>query len=143
MLTLRSLTAVALAAALDAAYCEIYSDVDGIFTADPRIVPGARQIPEIGYEDMLEMAANGAKILHLRCVEYARREHVAVHVRSSFSDLPGTWVRDINYEESGMEQPLIEGSGPGLRRIDQNRPKWRNCSYAIDANHVRAVENVR
>jgi aspartate kinase len=102
-------TAVALAAALDAAFCEIYSDVDGIFTADPRIVPGARQIPQIGYEDMLEMAANGAKILHLRCVEYARREHVAVHVRSSFSDKPGTWVRDINYEESGMEQPLIEG----------------------------------
>jgi aspartate kinase len=102
-------TAVALAAALDAAYCEIYSDVDGVFTADPRIVPGARQIPQIGYEDMLEMAANGAKILHLRCVEYARREHVAVHVRSSFSDKPGTWVRDINYEESGMEQPLIEG----------------------------------
>jgi aspartate kinase len=102
-------TAVALAAALDAAYCEIYSDVDGIFTADPRIVPGARQIPQIGYEDMLEMAANGAKILHLRCVEYARREHVPVHVRSSFSDKPGTWVKDINYEESGMEQPLIEG----------------------------------
>jgi len=102
-------TAVALAAALDAAYCEIYSDVDGIFTADPRIVPGARQIPQIGYEDMLEMAANGAKILHLRCVEYARREHVPVHVRSSFSDKPGTWVKDIDYEESGMEQPLIEG----------------------------------
>jgi len=102
-------TAVALAAALGAEYCEIYSDVDGVFTADPRIVPGARQIPQIGYEDMLEMAANGAKILHLRCVEYARREHVPVHVRSSFSDLPGTWVKDIDYEEGGMEQPLIEG----------------------------------
>jgi aspartate kinase len=102
-------TAVALAAALDAAYCEIYSDVDGVFTADPRIVPGARQIPEIGYEDMLEMAANGAKILHLRCVEYARRENVAVHVRSSFSDRPGTWVKELDYEEIGMEQPLITG----------------------------------
>lgn len=102
-------TAVALAAALDAAYCEIYSDVDGVFTADPRIVPGARQIPEIGYEDMLEMAANGAKILHLRCVEYARRENVPVHVRSSFSDKPGTWVKELNYEEIGMEQPLITG----------------------------------
>lgn len=102
-------TAVALAAALDASYCEIYSDVDGVFTADPRIVPGARQIPEIGYEDMLEMAANGAKILHLRCVEYARRENVPVHVRSSFSDKPGTWVKELNYEESGMEQPLITG----------------------------------
>jgi len=102
-------TAVALAAALGASYCEIYSDVDGVFTADPRIVPGARQIPEIGYEDMLEMAANGAKILHLRCVEYARRENVPVHVRSSFSDKPGTWVKELNYEESGMEQPLITG----------------------------------
>lgn len=101
-------TAVALAAALDAAYCEIYSDVDGVFTADPRIVPGARRIPEIGYEDMLELAANGAKILHLRCVEYARRENVPVHVRSSFSDKPGTWVKELN-EEDGMEQPLITG----------------------------------
>ena len=102
-------TAVALAAALRAGYCEIYSDVDGVFSADPRIVPGARRIPEISYDEMLEMAANGAKILHLRCVEYARREHVPVHVRSSFSDKPGTWVKDINYEESVMEQPLIEG----------------------------------
>jgi aspartate kinase len=102
-------TAVALAAALGAACCEIYSDVDGVFTADPRIVPGARQIPEICYEDMLELAANGAKILHLRCVEYARRENVPVHVRSSFSSRPGTWVKDINYEERGMEQPLISG----------------------------------
>lgn len=102
-------TAVALAAALNASYCEIYSDVDGVFTADPRIVPGARQIPEIGYEDMLEMAANGAKILHLRCVEYARREHVPVHVRSSFSDKAGTWVKQLDYEEIGMEQPLITG----------------------------------
>lgn len=101
-------TAVALAAALGAAYCEIYSDVDGVFTADPRIVPGAQRIPEIGYEDMLEMAANGAKILHLRCVEYARRENVPVHVRSSFSDKPGTWVKQLD-EEAGMEQPLITG----------------------------------
>jgi aspartate kinase len=87
-------TAVALAASLGADFCEIYTDVDGVFTADPRIVPSARRIPEISYEEMLEMAACGAKILHLRCVEYARREHVPVHVRSSFSDLPGTWVRD-------------------------------------------------
>ncbi|MFT4216707.1 MAG: aspartate kinase [Micropruina sp.] len=103
-------TAVALAAALHADYCEIYSDVDGVFTADPRIVPGASRIPEISYEEMLEMAAQGAKILHLRCVEYARRENVPVHVRSSFSTKPGTWVKDIKYEEgSGMEQPLITG----------------------------------
>lgn len=103
-------TAVALAAALEADFCEIYSDVDGVFTADPRIVPGARRIPEITYEEMLEMAANGAKILHLRCVEYARRENVPVHVRSSFSDKPGTWVKDINdMEGTGMEQAIISG----------------------------------
>ncbi|GAA1391881.1 aspartate kinase [Luteococcus peritonei] len=101
-------TAVALAAALGADYCEIYSDVDGVFTADPRIVPGARRIPEISYEEMLEMAANGAKILHLRCVEYARRENVPVHVRSSFSDKPGTWVKD-QPEGSTVEEAMITG----------------------------------
>ena len=102
-------TAVALAAALGAGYCEIYSDVDGVFTADPRIVPSARQIPEISYDEMLEMAANGAKILHLRCVEYARRENVPVHVRSSFSDRPGTWVREIDEKERSVEDPIITG----------------------------------
>lgn len=103
-------TAVALAGALGADYCEIYSDVDGVFTADPRIVKSARRIPEISYEEMLEMAACGAKILHLRCVEYARRENVAVHVRSSFSDRAGTWVRDINDKQGdAMEQALISG----------------------------------
>lgn len=101
-------TAVALAAALGAGYCEIYSDVDGVFSADPRIVPGAQRIPEISYEEMLEMAANGAKILHLRCVEYARREGVPVHVRSSFSDRPGTWVKHID-EEDTVENPIITG----------------------------------
>lgn len=101
-------TAVALAAACGADYCEIYSDVDGVFTADPRIVPGAQQVPEISYEEMMEMAACGAKILHLRCVEYARRELVPVHVRSSFSDKPGTWVKQLE-EGSQMEQPLISG----------------------------------
>ena len=86
-------TAVALASALGADHCEIYTDVDGVYTADPRIVPSARRITEIGYEEMMELAASGAKILHLRCVEYARRENVKVHVRSSFSDKPGTWVK--------------------------------------------------
>jgi aspartate kinase len=102
-------TAVALAAALGAAYCEIYTDVDGVFTADPRIVPGAQRIPQISYEEMLEMAASGAKILHLRCVEYARRENVRVHVRSSFSEKPGTWVQDLQEKEERMEKPLISG----------------------------------
>jgi len=105
-------TAVALAAALKADVCEIYTDVDGIFTADPRIVPNARQIPRISYEEMLEMAANGAKILHLRCVEYARRNDMPIHVRSSFSDKTGTWVvktEDVIQEGHSMEQAIISG----------------------------------
>jgi len=99
-------TAVALAAALSADSCEIFTDVDGIFTADPRIVPTARQIPAISYEEMLEMAACGAKVLHVRCVEYARRHGMPIHVRSSFSTRNGTWVVD-NPEENVMEQPII------------------------------------
>ena len=104
-------TAVALAAALNADVCEIYTDVDGIFTADPRIVPTARRIPAIKYEEMLEMAASGAKILQLRCVEYARRYDVPIHVRSSFSNRPGTWVSDESREAEGpgMEQAIISG----------------------------------
>jgi aspartate kinase len=103
-------TAVALAAALGADVCEIYTDVDGIFTADPRIVRTARRIPKISYEEMLEMAACGAKILHLRCVEYARRYGVLIHVRSSFSDREGTWVTGhASTEDTGMEQAIISG----------------------------------
>ncbi|WP_433247928.1 aspartate kinase [Streptosporangium sp. CA-135522] len=103
-------TAVALAAALGADVCEIYTDVDGIFTADPRIVPVARKIPQISFEEMMEMAACGAKILHLRCVEYARRFNVPIHVRSSFSTKEGTWViSDPDSEGKEMEQPIISG----------------------------------
>ncbi len=103
-------TAVALAASLGAQVCEVYTDVDGVFTADPRIVRSARRIPWISYEEMLEMAASGAKVLHLRCVEYARRYGMAIHVRSSFSTLPGTRVTDLDEEEAAdMEQPLIAG----------------------------------
>ena len=104
-------TAVALAASLKADYCEIYSDVDGVYTADPRIVPSAQRVPEIGYEDMMELAASGAKILHLRCVEYARRENVPVHVRSSFTDKQGTWVKNQDQvrKEPHMEQAIITG----------------------------------
>jgi len=101
-------TAVALAAALGADVCEIYTDVDGIFTADPRIVLTARRIPRISYEEMLEMAACGAKILHLRCVEYARRYAMPIHVRSSFSQKEGTWVVD-SIEGIAMEQAIISG----------------------------------
>ncbi|MFY0407154.1 aspartate kinase [Solicola sp. PLA-1-18] len=104
-------TAVALAAALGAEVCEIYTDVDGIFTADPRIVPTARRIPRLSYEETLEMAANGAKILHLRCVEYARRNDMPIHVRSSFSTKTGTWVvpADAVQEDPSMEQAIISG----------------------------------
>ncbi len=101
-------TAVALAAALGAEVCEIYTDVDGVFTADPRLVPTARRIERLSYEEMLEMAASGAKILHLRCVEYARRFALPIHVRSSFSTKTGTWIVDIPPEEQ-MEAPIISG----------------------------------
>ncbi|HEX9065402.1 MAG TPA: aspartate kinase [Streptosporangiaceae bacterium] len=105
-------TAVALAAALGAGCCEIYTDVDGVFTADPRIVPGARRIPQISYEEMLEMAACGAKVLMLRCVEYARHYRMPIHVRSSFSNREGTWVTGAagqQVQESEMDQPIITG----------------------------------
>jgi aspartate kinase len=104
-------TAVALAAALGADVCEIYTDVDGVFTADPRIVPGATRIPRISYEEMLEMAACGTKVLMLRCVEYARRYRIPIHVRSSFSNAEGTWVTDVSQETKGdqMEQAIISG----------------------------------
>jgi aspartate kinase len=105
-------TAVALAAALGADLCEIYTDVDGIFTADPRIVPSAKRIPKISYEEMLEMAACGAKVLHLRCVEYAKHYRMPIHVRSSFSRREGTWVLHGTYagqEDDGMDQPIITG----------------------------------
>jgi len=104
-------TAVALAAALQADVCEIYTDVDGIFTADPRVAPAARQVPRITYEEMLELAANGAKVLHLRCVEYARRFDLPIHVRSSFSDKTGTWVVSDTTAPEGeaVEQPIIAG----------------------------------
>jgi aspartate kinase len=113
------LTAVALAAALYADVCEIYTDVDGIFSADPRIVPRARQVPRITYDEMMELAAAGAKVLHLRCVEYAKRFDLPIHVRSSFSDKEGTFViADLNDQSklkklskvgAIMEQPIIAG----------------------------------
>ena len=101
-------TAVALAAAMGAEVCEIYTDVDGVYSADPRIVSTARKLPAVRYEEMLELAASGAKILHLRCVEYARRFDVPIHVRSSFSTLEGTWIRNTP-EGAEMEQAIIAG----------------------------------
>jgi aspartate kinase len=97
-------TAVALAAALGADVCEIYTDVPGVFTADPRLVPGARKLPVVSFEEMLEMAASGAGVLQLRSVEYARNHGVRIHCRSSFEDGPGTFVLD---EQETMERPLV------------------------------------
>lgn len=109
-------TAVAFAAALHADVCEIYSDVDGVFTADPRIVPKAHKLSALTYEETLEMAAHGAKILHLRAVEYARRYGVPLHVRSSFSTKEGTWIVDETTRkqmeaklEGRNEAPIISG----------------------------------
>jgi len=95
-------TAVALAAALGAS-CEIYSDVDGVFTADPRIVPEARKLDRISYEEMLEMSASGAKVLMLRAVEIARNQDVPIHARSTFSNEPGTWIQGAE----GLEQAIV------------------------------------
>jgi aspartate kinase len=117
-------TAVALAAALNADVCEIYTDVDGVYTADPRVVPSAQKIETISSEEMLELAASGAKILHLRSVEYARRFGVPLHVRSSFSDNEGTWVLpspddQIKIQEGEpLEQPIISGVAH-----DRSRPR--------------------
>ena len=97
-------TAVALAAANHADVCEIYTDVDGVFTADPRIVPDARKLDEVSFEEMLELAATGARVLMLRSVEFGRNFNIPLHVRSSFHDGPGTWVK-----ETTMEQAIISG----------------------------------
>ena len=99
-------TAVALAAALGAEACEIYTDVSGVFTADPRVVPEARRLPRLTYEEMLDLAATGGKVLALRAVEFARNHGVPVHVRSSFTWEPGTWVRE---DDPSMEQAIISG----------------------------------
>lgn len=111
-------TAVALAVALSADVCEIFTDVDGVFSADPRVVPAASRVARISYEEMLELAAAGAKVLHVRCVEYARRANLPIHVRSSFSEREGTWVVNVNdplpaaanpAEGATVEQPIIAG----------------------------------
>ncbi|WP_151773439.1 aspartate kinase [Streptomyces abyssomicinicus] len=109
-------TAVALAAALNADVCEIYTDVDGVFTADPRVVKKARKLDWISFGDMLELASSGSKVLLHRCVEYARRYNIPIHVRSSFSGLPGTWVSNEPFVqttqqqgEQQVEQALISG----------------------------------
>jgi len=113
-------TAVALAAALEADVCEIYSDVDGIFTADPRVVPKAKKLNAVSAEEMLELAANGAKVLYIRAVEYARRHRVLIHARSTFSSSVGTYVlgpgMSVPQGEKGeeMEEPIVAGVATDL-----------------------------
>jgi aspartate kinase len=119
-------TAVALAAALEADVCEIYSDVDGIFTADPRVVPKAQKLTHVSSEEMLELAANGAKVLYIRAVEYARRHGVLIHARSTFSSGEGTWVLGQGMtlpkgvtlpdgrEGEEMEEPIVAGVATDL-----------------------------
>ena len=112
-------TAVALAAALDADVCEIYTDVDGVYTADPRIVPSARKLHEVSYEEMLDLAASGARVLALRSVEYARNHGVKIHVRSSFNDSEGTWIVK---EEDMLEQAIISGIAHDTERGEGDDP---------------------
>ena len=100
-------TAVALASALGAECCEIFTDVEGVYTADPRVVPGARKLPVVTYEEMLEMSASGAKVMALRSVEFARNHGVRLHVRSTFSESPGTWIREE--DEKLLEKAIISG----------------------------------
>ncbi len=102
-------TALALAAALKANYCEIYTDVDGVYTTDPGIVPEAKKINKLSYEEMLELASSGAKVLHLRAVEFASKHNVVIHVRSSFNDSEGTWVMEKGIKDVNMEKALITG----------------------------------
>src|SRR3954453_14995092 len=102
-------TAVALAAALGADACEIYTDVEGVYTADPRIVADARKLHEVSFEEMLDLAASGARVLALRSVEFARNHNVKVHVRSSFTWAPGTWITEEDPSLTSMEQAIISG----------------------------------
>ena len=101
-------TAVALAASLEAEVCEIYTDVDGVFSADPRVVPKAQKLDRVSYEEMLELAAAGAKVINIRAVEFARRHGVTLHVRSSFTEESGTWVSSSE-EGMNVEEPIIAG----------------------------------
>jgi aspartate kinase len=141
-------TAVALAAALDAGRCEIYTDVDGVYTADPRIVPDARRLGSVTHEEMLELAASGAKVLQVRSVEYARNHGVRIHVRSSFSHQEGTWVE----EDHVMEQAIISGvahdTGEGklvIRRVPDKPGVAGRIFTALADEHINIdmiVQNV-
>jgi aspartate kinase len=145
------ITAVALAAALDADVCEIYTDVDGVYTADPRIVPTARKLARVSHEEMLELAASGAKVLQVRSVEYARNHGVKVHVRSSFSYAEGTEIVS-EPQEDDMEQAIISGvahdSGEGklvIRRVPDKPGVAARIFTALADAHINIdmiVQNV-
>lgn len=146
-------TAVALAAALGADVCEIFTDVDGVFSADPRVVPKASKVSHITYEEMMELAAAGAKVLHLRCVEYGRRFKIPIHVRSSFSSNRGTWVTSAAaLEGEGVEQPIISGVAADMNdakvtvRGVPDRPGEAATIFrvlaAVDINLDMIVQNV-
>lgn len=102
-------TAVALATALKAKYCEIYTDVEGVYSADPNMVGEAKKLESISYDEMLELASSGAKVIHLRAVEFAKKNNVILHIRSSFNDNEGTWVMDDFKKDVRMERPVITG----------------------------------
>ena len=134
-------TAVALAHALGAGVCEIYSDVDGVFTADPRIVRAARKIPRLSYEEMLEMAACGTKVLMLRCVEYARRYDVPIHVRSSFSNKIGTWVSGHagHKTETGQLSTALAGAGEDVEESDVEQAIISGVAHDVSEAKVTVV----
>ena len=142
-------TAVALAGALNADVCEIYTDVNGVYTADPRIVPDARHLSRVSHEEMLELAAHGAKVLQVRSVEYARNHGVTVHVRSSFTYDEGTWVMDM---DEGMEAAMVTGvahdSGEGklvIRGVPDKPGIAARIFSVLAENHINVdmiVQNV-
>jgi aspartate kinase len=134
-------TAVALAAALRADVCEIYTDVDGVFTADPRIVRTARKIQRLSYEEMLEMAACGTKVLMLRCVEYARRYDVPIHVRSSFSNKTGTWVSGHagRKTETGQLSTALAGAGEDVEESDVEQAIISGVAHDVSEAKVTVV----
>ena len=123
-------TAVALASALGADACEIYTDVDGVFSADPRVVPDARKLDAVSYDEMLELSASGARVLQLRSVEFARNHGVALHVRSSFSDDDGTWVA-AEESERMLEKAMISGIAHTRRRDRVPRRGHPGCDALL------------
>lgn len=144
-------TAVAFAAALGADVCEIYTDVDGVLSADPRIVPAASQRRELSYEETLELAAHGAKVLHLRAVEFARKFNVALHVRSSFSENEGTWIVEETAKQGGYEDAVVVGvahdrnqgkiSVTGVPNLPGSAAKIFSCVAEADCNIDMIVQN--